>query len=186
MTQSFKSAGDFRKWLAKNHTKQEGIWVRHFKRNSGKVTVTYAQALDEALCYGWIDAQKKAFDESSWLQRYCPRRAKSKWSKINKDHALRLIKTKKMAAPGLKAIAAAKKDGRWAEAYDSPSNASLPDDFARALKANSKANAFFKTLNRANVYSIQYRLQTSKKPETRQEWIDRIIKMLENGEKFHK
>jgi uncharacterized protein YdeI (YjbR/CyaY-like superfamily) len=182
---SFESAADFRRWLTKNRSKSDGVWLRIFKKDSGIATVSYAQALDEALCFGWIDGQKDSYDESSWLQRFCPRRAKSKWSKINQSHAERLIKSKKMTAPGLQAILAAKKDGRWKAAYDSPVNSSLPRDFIQALNENEKAKSFFKTLNRTNVYAITYRIQTAKKPETRQRWIKRVVEMLERGETFH-
>ena len=181
----FKTAADFRKWLAKNFAGSEGIWLRLFKKDSGVPSLNYAQALDEALCYGWIDAQKKSFDDQSWIQRFCPRRAQSKWSKINRDHVERLIKAKKMRAPGLAAVRAAKADGRWDAAYDSPSNSSLPKELEAALKKNKKAREFFATLNRANVYAITYRIQTAKKIETRQRWVERIIKMLEQKKKFH-
>lgn len=163
----------------------DGIWIRHFKKDTGIETVTYAQALDESLCYGWIDGQSKSYDSTSWLQRYCPRRPKSKWSKINRGHVERLVREKKMTAAGLSAVEAAKSDGRWDAAYDSPSNSVLPDDFVRALAKNKKAKQFFDTLSRANVYAITYRIQTAKKPETKQRWIDRIIAMLEEGKRFH-
>lgn len=149
-------------------------------------SVNYAQALDEALCYGWIDAQKKSHDEVSWLQRFCPRRPKSKWSKINRDHVRRLTRAKKMTPFGLQAVAQAKKDGRWTDAYDSQANSVIPIEFARALRKNKKAKAFFETLSRANVYAITYRIQTAKKPETKQRWISRIVEMLQNGKAFHK
>jgi uncharacterized protein YdeI (YjbR/CyaY-like superfamily) len=141
--------------------------------------------LDQALCYGWIDGQKKAYDEYSWLQKFTPRRAQSGWSKINTEHAERLIKNGQMQQAGLEAVEAAKADGRWQTAYDSPRNASVPEDFLKALAKNKKAKAFFETLNKANIYSIVYRLQTAKKPETREKRMQLILAMMDRGEKFH-
>ena len=160
---SFKSSRDFRAWLAKNHGQSEGIWLRIYKKDSGIAAVTYAEALDEALCYGWIDGQKKPYDKGSWLQKFTPRLAKSGWSKINTQHAERLIKSRRMTRAGMKKIKDAKADGRWKAAYDSASNASVPDDFLKKLAKHKDAKAFFETLNKANLYSIVYRLQTAKK-----------------------
>jgi uncharacterized protein YdeI (YjbR/CyaY-like superfamily) len=184
-TIAFKSAADFRRWLAAGHQTVDGIWLRIFKKDSGQKTVTYAEALDEALCFGWIDGQKKSYDEHSFLQKFTPRRARSGWSKINTQHAERLIKAGKMTPAGLAAIEAAKADGRWHAAYDSPRNAAPPQDFLDALEKNKKAKAFFETLNRANLYAIVYRLQTAKKPETRARRLQNILAMLNRGEKFH-
>ncbi len=181
----FRSPAEFRKWLAANHRQSAGIWLRIFKKDSGEPTVTYAQALDQALCFGWIDGQKQTHDASSWLQRFGPRRPKSGWSKINTRHAERLIQARKMKPAGLAEIHAAKKDGRWALAYDSPSNATFPQDFLAALRKNKKAQAFFDSLNKANRYAISYRLQTAKKPETRQKRMETILAMLAKGEAFH-
>lgn len=181
---SFPSPTEFRKWLQKNHAEPSGIWLRIWKASAETATVTYAEALDEALCFGWIDGQKKPYDGQSWLQKFTPRRAGSRWSKKNTDHAERLIKAKKMTRSGLREINAAKSDGRWKSAYDSFSNAKVPDDFLKKLAKNKKAKEFFKTLNKTNLYSISYRLQTAKKSETREKRISAIIKMLENGEKF--
>lgn len=181
----FKSARVFRAWLAKNHGESEGIWLRIFKKGSGEKTVTYAEALEEALCHGWIDGQKRSHDEKSWIQRFTPRRTRSEWSKINAGHAERLIKEGRMTPAGQAQIDAAKADGRWAMAYDSPRTAAPPEDFLKALEKDKKAKAFFATLNRANVYSIVYRLQTAKKPETREKRMSLIVAMLARGEKFH-
>jgi len=181
----FKSSADYRRWLAKNHARSNGIWVRIHKKGSGEISVAYAEALDQSLCYGWIDGQKQKYDEQSWLQKFTPRRPRSGWSKINTQHAERLIKSRKMAAAGLKAVEAAKHDGRWKAAYDSPSNATLPDDFLRELNKHKKAEAFFERLNKANTYAIVYRLQTAKKPETRAKRMKLILAMLARGEKFH-
>jgi uncharacterized protein YdeI (YjbR/CyaY-like superfamily) len=181
----FRSSSEFRKWLAANHRISDGIWLRIFKKDSGEPTVTYAEALDEALCFGWIDGQKQSHDEVSWRQRFTPRRSKSRWSKINTQHAERLIAAGRMKPPGQAAIDAAKKDGRWTDAYDSPSNATIPEDFLMVLRRNKKAKAFFESLNRVNRYAIAYRLQTAKKPETKQKRMEMILAMLSRGEAFH-
>ena len=182
---SFPSAPAFRDWLASHHGQTDGIWLCFFKKTSGEAFLTHSEALDEALCYGWIDGQAKAYDERSWLQRFSPRRPASSWSKINTQHAERLITAGRMTPAGLKQVEAAKADGRWNAAYDSPRNASMPEDFLKALHKNKKAKGFFTTLNKANIYSITYRLQTAKKPETRQKRLKMILGMLSRGEKFH-
>jgi uncharacterized protein YdeI (YjbR/CyaY-like superfamily) len=182
---SFTSPTEFRKWLEENHANSDGVWLRFFKKDSGRKSVNHAEALDQALCFGWIDGQAKPKDERSWLQKFTPRRAKSGWSKLNTAHVERLIKAGQMARAGLAAVAAAKADGRWQIAYDSPRNAAPPEDFLKALGKHKKARAFFETLNRSNVYAIIYRLQTAKKPETRQKRMRLILEMLKRGEKFH-
>jgi uncharacterized protein YdeI (YjbR/CyaY-like superfamily) len=179
----FKSSAEFRKWLQKNHAKSAGIWLRFFKKDSGQESIRYAEALDQALCFGWIDSQAKPFDESSWLQKYTPRRQRSGWSKRNTEHVERLTKSGAMTTAGLKEVTAAKADGRWQAAYASPRNASVPKEFLDALRP--EAMTFFKTLNKANVYAIAYRLQTAKKPETREKRMKEIIAMMEQGKKFH-
>jgi len=181
----FRSPTEFRKWLAKNHRQPEGIWLLICKKHSDEPSVTYAEALDEALCFGWIDGQKQRHDDSSWLQKFTPRRRKSGWSKINTQHAERLIQTKRMKPPGRAEIEAAKKDGRWTAAYDSPSRSTIPEDFLAALRKNKKAYGFFESLNKANLYAIAYRLQTAKKPETRQRRMDAILAMMARSEAFH-
>jgi uncharacterized protein YdeI (YjbR/CyaY-like superfamily) len=181
----FKSSRDFRSWLAKNHDKSDGIWLRIYKKDSTAMTVTYPEALDQALCHGWIDGQKKPYDRQSWLQKFTPRGSKSGWSKINTEHAERLIKSGEMAPAGLQAVNVAKADGRWAAAYDSFSNATVPEDFLKELTKNRKARAFFETLNKTNIYAIAYRLQTAKKPETRERRMKLILAMLAQGKKFH-
>jgi uncharacterized protein YdeI (YjbR/CyaY-like superfamily) len=182
---SFKSSAHFRRWLKKHHSRQEGIWLRFFKKNSGEKTVTYAEALDQALCYGWIDAQIKSFDELSWIHKFVPRRPKSGWSKLNTQHVERLTASGAMRSPGLAAVAAAKADGRWDAAYCSPRNADPPKDFLQELAKNKQAEAFFKSLNRANLYSIVYRLTTAKKPETRERRMKLILAMMAQGKSFH-
>jgi uncharacterized protein YdeI (YjbR/CyaY-like superfamily) len=182
---SFRSPAEFRKWLATNHAMSDGIWLRIFKKTSDTASITYGEALDEALCFGWIDGQKQKHDELSWLQRFTRRRAKSGWSRINTEHAERLVREGRMKAPGQNEVDAAKKDGRWKAAYDSPSSATFPDDFLEALGKNKKAKAFFDSLNKANRYAISYRLQTAKMPETRQKRMAMILAMLARGEAFH-
>jgi uncharacterized protein YdeI (YjbR/CyaY-like superfamily) len=183
--QIFKSSADFRQWLKQNHAQSDGIWLRIFKKSLNEKSLTYAEALDQALCFGWIDGQKKPFDEQSWLQRFTRRRPKSGWSKINAQHVMRLTKAGAMTAAGREAVEAAKADGRWKAAYASQRNAEPPEDFLKELGKNKKAKAFFETLNKANVYSIVYRLQTAKKPETREKRMKAILAMMAQGKKFH-
>src|ERR1700690_1726219 len=177
----FQSSSEFRRWLAANHRQSDGIWLRIFKKDSGERTVTYA----EALCFGWIDGLKQSHDELSWRQRFTPRRLRSSWSKINTRHAERLIKAGRMRAAGQVQIDAARKDGRWAAAYDSQSKATFPEDFLAALRRNRKAFAFFESLTQTNRYAIAYRLQTAKKPETKQRRMEMILAMIARGEAFH-
>jgi uncharacterized protein YdeI (YjbR/CyaY-like superfamily) len=184
-TLHFKTSVKFRHWLEENHAASEGIWLRIFKKDSDEKSLTYAEALDQALCYGWIDGQKKAFDDLSWLQKFTPRRSKSGWSKINTQHVERLIKAGTMTRAGMEVVEAAKADGRWEAAYMSPRNATPPADFLKELRKNTKAVAFFKTLNKANVYSIVYRLETAKKPETREKRMKTILAMMADSKKFH-
>ncbi len=180
----FKTQQLFETWLKKNHDKSDGIWLKIFKKDSGKKTVNYAEALDVALCYGWIDGQKKTFDAEAWLQKFCPRRPRSIWSKINIGHVERLIKEGRMKTAGLKAIEKAKADGRWDNAYDSPSKMTIPEDFIKELSKNKKAHAFFKTLNKTNLFAIGFKLQTAKKPETKEKRTKEIIEKLAKGEKL--
>ena len=181
---AFASPAALRKWLAANHRKADGIWLRIAKKDSGIKSVNYAEALDEALCFGWIDGQKKLGDSTTFLQRFTPRRARSGWSKINTGHVERLIREGRMQPAGLAEVEAAKQDGRWHAAYDSPSRMSVPEDFLAALAKDAKAKAFFEGLNKANLYAIAYRLQTAKKPETRQRRMETILDMMRRGEKF--
>ena len=184
-TLAFASPHAWRTWLAENHAASDGIWLRFFKKGSGEKSVTYAEALEEALCFGWIDGQRQKFDEQSYLQKFTPRRPRSGWSRINVGHAERLIKDGRMMPSGLKAIEAAKRDGRWERAYDSPSRMTVPEDFLNALAKSKKAAAFFETLDKTNRFSIGYRLQTAKDAGTRQKRMTAIIDMLKNGERFH-
>ena len=172
-------------WLELNHAKSPGLWLRHAKKASNLASVSYAEALDVALCYGWIDGQKKSYDESSWLQKWTPRGAKSIWSKINREKALKLIEQARIQPAGLAEVERAKQDGRWEAAYDSHSTATVPDDLQAALDSNAEAGAFFATLNSTNRYAILFRIQTAKKAETRAKRIREFIGMLERHEKMH-
>lgn len=183
--QSFRSSKELRAWMAKEHARASGLLLRIYKKDSGVPSVTYAEALDQALCFGWIDGQKLPFDADSWVQKFTPRKAKSGWSKINVAHVDRLIQEGQMTPAGLKEVEAAKADGRWTTAYDSFANATVPPEFVEALARNAKAKQFYATLNKTNLYSIAYRLQTAKRPETKIKRIKLIIDMLARGEKFH-
>ena len=183
---SFTSLKGWENWLSKHYMDAEGIWLRLYKKDSGIKSVSRADALDAALCYGWIDGQaKKDEDEQSWLQKFTPRRSKSLWSKRNIEHIARLEKAGRMKSAGLLEVKKAKADGRWDKAYDSPSNMEMPDDFMERLSKDKKALAFFNTLNKTNRYAIGWRLQTAKKPETREKRMKIILEMLSKEEKFH-
>jgi uncharacterized protein YdeI (YjbR/CyaY-like superfamily) len=182
----FTRAKEWERWLARNNAKApDGVWLRFYKKASGKQTFTFPEALEVALCYGWIDAQGKSENEESSRQRFLPRRKRSTWSRINTENAERLIEQGRMKPAGLAEIERAKQDGRWAAAYDSPSTSTVPDDFLALLAKNKKAKAFFETLNKANRYAITYRLQTAKKPETRERRMKAFIEMLAKGQKLH-
>jgi len=181
----FKTQKDWQKWLDRNHSQQEGVWLKFAKKNTGVKTVSYTEALEEALCFGWIDSQVQKFDEVYYLQKFSPRRAKSVWSKINRDKIERLIAEGKMRPAGLAQVEAAKADGRWDAAYDAQSTAEIPDDFKKALGKNKKAAQFYETLTKANKYAIIWRLHHSKRPETRERNIKKFIDMLESDQKFH-
>jgi uncharacterized protein YdeI (YjbR/CyaY-like superfamily) len=181
----FKTRKDFAAWLEKNHKTSPALWVRIAKKNSGVSSITYAEGVEVALCYGWIDAQKLPEDESAWLQRFMPRRPRSIWSKVNREKVLALISSGEMKPAGLEEIERARKDGRWEAAYDSPSAAAMPADFEKELDRHPKAKAFYKTLNRASSYAITWRIQTAKKPETRERRIKTFVEMLEKGETLH-
>jgi uncharacterized protein YdeI (YjbR/CyaY-like superfamily) len=182
---SFATKVQWCSWLARNHAKSDGIWIRIYKKASGKKTVTYAEALDDALCYGWIDGQKNTYDAESFLQRFTPRRKKSMWSKRNREHISRLIKEKRMTDAGMREVTAAKKDGRWNRAYDSPSSMQMPEDFLKQLKKEKGSYEFFMTLNKANLYAIAWRLQTAKKAETRAKRMKLLLEMISEGKKLH-
>jgi len=181
---AFKTAEIFETWLKEHHENGIGFWLKIFKKDAGMETITYAEALDVALCYGWIDGQKQKFDEHAWLQKFTPRKEKSIWSKINIGHVERLINEGRMKPAGLKAIEIAKANGNWAKAYDPQSQMTIPEDFMKELSKNKKAEAFFTTLNKTNLFSIGFRLQTAKKQETREKRMKEIIEKLAKGEKL--
>lgn len=182
---AFRDAAAWEAWLAKNQTAIDGIWMRIAKKASGKKSVTYPEALEVALCYGWIDGLKRPESETTWLQKFTPRRARSLWSKINRDKALVLIESGKMKPAGLEEIERAKNNGCWDSAYASPSSATMTPELEIALKKSPRAKSFFETLSRANRYAILWRVQTAKKAETREKRIRSYIEMLEKGETIH-
>ncbi len=181
----FETPQEFEQWLVQNHVGHQGIWLRMFKKGTKKPSLNYAQALDVALCYGWIDGQSKSYDDESWIQRFTIRGKKSIWSIRNTEHVERLTKAGLMKPSGQAAIDAAKADGRWDNAYASSKNAEMPPDFIAALNNNPKAKAFFETINSANVYAIYFRIKTVKKAETRERKIKEFVVMLERGETVH-
>jgi uncharacterized protein YdeI (YjbR/CyaY-like superfamily) len=183
-TKSFRTPEAFRDWLEKNHDKSQGLWIRYFKKASGKPSIVYKEALDEALCFGWIDGQLKSEGEDSYLQRFTPRRARSNWSKVNREHVARLVREGRMHAAGLREVDRAKADGRWEGASEPPSRATLPDDFVAELEKpkNKKAKAFLASLPKMNAYAIHYRLHTAKKEETRKARMAKLIAQLNAGE----
>jgi uncharacterized protein YdeI (YjbR/CyaY-like superfamily) len=181
----FEDQAAWAAWLEQNHADSRGLWLRHAKKAADLSSVSYAEALDTALCYGWIDGQKKSYDDSSWLQKWTPRGTKSIWSKINREKALKLIESGAMQPAGMTQVERAKQDGRWDAAYDSHSTATVPDDFQAALDSNPEAKAFFATLNSTNRYAILFRIQTAKKAETRARRIGEFIGMLERKEKLY-
>lgn len=180
------SAERWEAWLLAHHERTpEGVWLRIFKKASGRKSPTYSDAVDIALCFGWIDGQAKSHDDESKVQRFTPRRARSVWSKLNTQRVERLLQAGRMQPAGLAEVDAAKRDGRWDRAYEPPSTATVPDDFLTELARNKKAEAFFRTLNKRNTYPIAYRLQSAKTPETRAKRVKNIIEMLQRGEKFY-
>ena len=182
---AFKDPKAWESWLAKNQTATDGLWMRIAKKASGTKSITYPEAVEIALCYGWIDGLKRPESETTWLQRFTPRRQRSLWSKINRDKALALIACGRMTPGGHQEIERAKQDGRWEAAYSSPGAATMPADFKKELNRHPEAKAFFKTLSRTNSYAILWRIQTAKKPETRARRIQTFIEMLEKGETLH-
>ena len=180
----FKDAAAWRKWLVKNHSSADGVWIRIYKKTTGLPTVTYDQALDDALCYGWIDGQVKSYDEQSYIQKFTPRRKASLWSKRNIEHIARLTAEGLMTPTGIAEVNRAKEDGRWDAAYDMPSQMSVPEDFLKELKKHPKANQFYQTLNKTNHYAIAWRLQTAKTTETRDRRMAKIIQTLQAEQKI--
>jgi uncharacterized protein YdeI (YjbR/CyaY-like superfamily) len=181
----FERQDDWAAWLHENHATASGVWLRFAKKASGMASVTYSEALDVALCYGWIDGQKQSYDAASWLQKWTPRGARSIWSKVNREKARNLIENGRMQPAGLQTVDKARQDGRWDAAYDSPSAATVPDDFQAALDRSEQASAFWATLDSRNRYAMLFRVQTAKKAETRAKRIQQFISMLENHEKLY-
>jgi uncharacterized protein YdeI (YjbR/CyaY-like superfamily) len=173
------------KWLEANHARSQGLWLRIAKKDSGLASVTYAEALDAALCYGWIDGQKQTYDERSWLQRFTPRRPRSPWSRVNTVKAQALIESGRMRPAGLAQVERARADGRWDSAYAPASSAAVPPDLQAALDANPKAKAFFATLRGSNRYAFIYRVQSAKRPETRARRVAEYVAVLEKAETLH-
>lgn len=172
-------------WLEKHHRKSTGLWLRLAKKSSGLNSVSYSEALDTALCHGWIDGQKKPESDQAWLQRFVPRSTRSIWSRINREKALALIAQGRMKAAGLEAIETARKNGRWESAYDSFGTAEVPQDLQAALDANPRAHEFFLSLERANRYALLFRIQTVKKAAPRAAKIHQFVEMLERNERIH-
>ena len=181
----FKDDAAWEAWLAKQHAKSAGLWLRIAKATSNVKSVSYAEALDVALCYGWIDGQKKSVDARHWLQRFTPRRVRSLWSKANRAKAEALIRSGRMQPSGMAEIEQARSDGRWDAAYEGARSAVVPADLQAALDAEPEAGAFFAALDRANRYAVLWRVQTAMKPETRARRIATLVAMLGRGEKIH-
>ena len=174
----FATPAAFERWLAKHHAKATVVWIKYAKKGSGEPSITWTEAVDVALCYGWIDGQAKPIDARHYLQRFTPRRATSKWSKINRDRVARLIEEERMCAAGLAEVERAKADGRWDDAYDSPKTMTVPVELTRALAKQPKAKAAFAKLPAAERYSILYRLHHAKRPETRARHIVAFVAKL--------
>jgi uncharacterized protein YdeI (YjbR/CyaY-like superfamily) len=182
---SFESTDAWDAWLAAHHADSPGLWLKIAKKGAAGATISYSDALDVALCHGWIDGQKGRYDDDYWLQRFTPRKPASKWSKINTERVAALTASGRMRPAGLREVERAQADGRWEQAYDSQSRIAVPEDLARALAANERARAFFATLDSANRYAVLYRISAAKKPETRAKRIDTYVAMLSEHKKIH-
>jgi uncharacterized protein YdeI (YjbR/CyaY-like superfamily) len=180
---AFRSDVEWEQWLEENHSSSDGVWIKMAKKGSGIESVRYPEVLDTALCFGWIDGRREGLDDRFFLQRYQPRRPRSRWSRINREKAQRLIAAGRMRPAGLAEVERAKADGRWEAAYASPRNIEVPDDLQRALDARPRAKEFFEGLDSRNRYAILYRLDDAKKPETRAQRLAGFLEMLEAGEK---
>jgi uncharacterized protein YdeI (YjbR/CyaY-like superfamily) len=181
----FAGPHELEAWLEKNHDSCEGVWLKIAKKGADEPSVTYAEALELALCFGWIDSQKRGFDDRHFLQRFTPRRPRGRWSKINREKAEALIEAGRIRPAGLAEVEAAKADGRWEAAYEGQRSARTPSDLQRELDSRPKAAEFFASLDSANRYAIVYRLEEAKKPETRERRLEKFVAMLERGEKIH-
>jgi uncharacterized protein YdeI (YjbR/CyaY-like superfamily) len=182
---SFTDAEEWSAWLASRHGSSVGVWLKIAKKASNTTSITYAEAVEVALAWGWIDGQKGTFDDAWWLQKFTPRGVRSMWSKINREKAIALIAAGKMMPSGLAEVERAKKDGRWDRAYESQSRASVPEDLEKALARNPRAKKFFATLDSRNRYAVLFRVQHAKKAETRARRIAQFVEMLAKGEKLH-
>jgi uncharacterized protein YdeI (YjbR/CyaY-like superfamily) len=181
----FRRKSDWLKWLEKNHNKSSGVWLRMAKKDSGLTSISRNDALDGALCYGWIDGQARSEGEATWLQKYTPRTKRSIWSKINRDKVNALIERGDMRPAGLAEIDRAKADGRWDAAYDSSKTITIPDDLQAAFEKNKKAKKFFETLDSRNRYAVLFRIHNAKKAETRDKRINEFVAMLARGDKIY-
>lgn len=181
----FKTQAAFESWLSKHHATASELYLRIYKKGSGRATVSHAEAIDVVLCWGWIDAIRKSYDEESFLQRFVPRRPKSIWSQINRDHVARLIAAGRMTPHGLKQVEAAKADGRWDAAYAGSAKATLPDDLLRAIRQDPKAQAAFEGLSAANRFAMGFRLHQIKSDAARAKRIEAFVAMLARGETLH-
>jgi uncharacterized protein YdeI (YjbR/CyaY-like superfamily) len=182
---SFAAQQDWEAWLREHHTASTGMWLKIAKKDTGIPSLSYAEAVESALCYGWIDGQKAWCDEQYWLQKFTPRGPKSLWSQVNCDKATALLASGRMQPAGRRQVELAKADGRWEAAYASQSKISVPDDFQRELDNNQQAQEFFMTLNSVNRYAILFRIHTAKKSETRSARITKFIEMLSNHQKLY-
>jgi uncharacterized protein YdeI (YjbR/CyaY-like superfamily) len=181
----FKSQSDWHAWLERNHEDPDGVWVHFAKKGSGAVTVTYDEALETALCFGWIDGQLRTHDEMTFVRKFTPRRARSIWSKVNRAKAERLIESGRMKPPGLRAIERAREGGEWDSAYDSSRTAAVTPEFQKALDKSKRAAAFFAKLDKTNRYAVLWRIQTARSADARAKRIAELIAMLEKQETFH-
>jgi uncharacterized protein YdeI (YjbR/CyaY-like superfamily) len=181
----FKDQRHWAAWLESHHARSAGLWLQIAKKGNVSQSVSYPEAVEAALCFGWIDGQKKTSDDGWWLQKFTPRGPKSLWAKANREKAEELIKDGRMKPAGLKAIESARQNGQWDRAYDSPRGAEVPVDLQQELSAHPRARKFFATLDRANRYAILFRVQTAIRPETLARRIQKLIGMLERHEKVH-
>lgn len=181
----FESRAAWEAWLTDQHATADGVWMKVARKGSGNPSISYDEAVEVALCFGWIDGQVRRLDDEHWVQRYTPRRRRSRWSRINRDRATALIEAGAMRPAGLREVEAAKADGRWEAAYEPPSTAAVPDDLQRELELNDRARKFFETLDPQNRYAILYRIQDAKKPETRARRVAKFVAMLAEGQKLY-
>lgn len=182
---AFDSEREWQEWLEANHATSPGVWMKIAKKASGVQTASYPAVLDTAICFGWIDGQRRALDTRYFLQRFTPRRPRSKWSRVNREKATKLVEEGRMRPAGLAEVQRAREDGRWDAAYEAQSRATVPDDLQRALDCNPKAQAFFATLDSQNRYAVLYRIQDARRAQTRARRIEQFVAMLNAGEKVY-